>query len=69
MVNNLLSSSYKGCNGVNYLFIMSHPLQKVYASPSRRQMDGKGTEEEITYPNIFFTVDNFEEVILDIKFA
>jgi hypothetical protein len=25
-------------------------------------MDSKGTEEEITYPNIFFTVDNFEEV-------
>jgi len=25
-------------------------------------MDRKGTEEEITYPNIFFTIDNFEEV-------
>jgi len=25
-------------------------------------MDHKGTEEEITYPNIFFTIDNFEEV-------
>ena len=25
-------------------------------------MDTKGTEEEIVYPNIFFTVDNFEEV-------
>jgi len=25
-------------------------------------MDQKGTEEEITYPNIFFTIDNFEEV-------
>ena len=41
-------------------------LQKVYASPSRRQMDSKGSQEEMTYPNIFFTVDNFEEVnILD----
>jgi len=37
-------------------------LQRVYASPSRRRMDSKGTEEEIVYPNIFFTVDNFEEV-------
>jgi hypothetical protein len=36
--------------------------QRVYASPSRRKMDRKGTEEEITYPNIFFTIDNFEEV-------
>lgn len=26
-------------------------------------MDDKGTEEELTYPNIYFTVDNFEEVI------
>ena len=25
-------------------------------------MDHKGTEEELTYPNIFFTIDNFEEV-------
>lgn len=25
-------------------------------------MDRKGTEEEITYPNIFFMIDNFEEV-------
>ena len=25
-------------------------------------MDGKGTGEVITYPNIFFAVDNFEEV-------
>ena len=37
-------------------------LQRVYASPSRRSMDSKGTKEEITYPNIFFMVDNFEEV-------
>ena len=36
----------------------------MYASPSRRKMDRKGTEEEITYPNIFFTIDNFEEVIM-----
>jgi hypothetical protein len=34
----------------------------VYASPSRRDMESKGTEEKITYPNIYFTVDNFEDV-------
>jgi hypothetical protein len=25
-------------------------------------MESKGTEEKITYPNIYFTVDNFEDV-------
>jgi hypothetical protein len=25
-------------------------------------MENKGTEEKITYPNIYFTVDNFEDV-------
>ncbi|KAH9519219.1 hypothetical protein Btru_074992 [Bulinus truncatus] len=39
---------------------------KVYPSPSRRSMDSKGTHEEITYPNIFFTVDDFEEVFQDL---
>jgi hypothetical protein len=27
-------------------------------------MENKGIQERITYPNIFFTVDNFEEVRL-----
>lgn len=40
--------------------------QKVYASPSRRKMDTKGDSEEICYPNIFFTVDNFDEIFKDI---
>ena len=26
-------------------------------------MESKGTEEKMTYPNIYFTVDNFEDVI------
>ncbi|CAF3492960.1 unnamed protein product, partial [Rotaria sp. Silwood2] len=34
---------------------------KVYASPSHRNMENKGTGEKITYPNIYFTVDNFED--------
>lgn len=37
-------------------------LQRVYASPSKRQMDTKGEEEQMAYPNIFFMVDNFDEV-------
>lgn len=36
--------------------------QRVYPSPSKRRMDSKGTEEEMAYPNIYFAVDNFEEV-------
>ena len=27
-------------------------------------MENKGTEERITYPNIYFSVDNFEDVRL-----
>ncbi|XP_046580369.1 uncharacterized protein KIAA0930 homolog [Haliotis rubra] len=48
------------------LQILRKFTQRVYPSPSRRRMDSKGTEEEITYPNIFFTVDNFEEAFQDI---
>ncbi|XP_060084561.1 uncharacterized protein KIAA0930 homolog [Ylistrum balloti] len=48
------------------LQILKKFSQRVYPSPSRRRMDSKGTEEEITYPNIFFTVDNFEEAFGDI---
>ena len=36
--------------------------QRVWASPSRRLMSDKGTSEEITYPNICFMLDNFDEV-------
>ena len=45
-----------------WCFCFTKYYQRVYASPSRRKMDRKGTEEEITYPNIFFMIDNFEEV-------
>lgn len=48
------------------LQILKKFTQKVYPSPSRRRMDSKGTEEEIAYPNIFYSVDNFEEVFADI---
>ncbi|CAL1548140.1 unnamed protein product [Lymnaea stagnalis] len=47
------------------LQILKKFSQRVYPSPSRRSMDSKGTHEEITYPNIFFTVDDFEEVFQD----
>ncbi|KAK3727721.1 hypothetical protein RRG08_032678 [Elysia crispata] len=52
--------------GEKNLQILKKFSQRVYPSPSRRSMDSKGTHEEITYPNIFFTVDDFEEVFQDL---
>lgn len=45
----------------NQMQILKRNAQKVYASPSHRQMDGKGDNEQITYPNIFFSLDNYDE--------
>ncbi|XP_029455922.1 uncharacterized protein KIAA0930 homolog isoform X3 [Rhinatrema bivittatum] len=43
--------------------------QKVFASPSKHPMDSKGEESKISYPNIFFMIDNFEEVSVAAKMA
>ncbi|XP_054710740.1 uncharacterized protein KIAA0930 homolog isoform X2 [Uloborus diversus] len=48
------------------LQILKRQSQRVYASPSHRSMDCKGEMEEISYPNIFFTIDNYDEVFEDI---
>lgn len=45
--------------------VLSRISQKVYASPDRRRMDTKGNSAEISYPNIFFILDNFEETFKD----
>lgn len=37
-------------------------FQQVFASPSKHPMDSKGEESRISYPNIFFMIDSFEEV-------
>lgn len=50
----------------NELQILKRHTQKVFASPSKRSMDCKGENEQISYPNIFFTVDNFDEVIINL---
>ncbi|XP_051977126.1 uncharacterized protein KIAA0930 homolog isoform X1 [Xyrauchen texanus] len=39
--------------------------QQVFASPSKHPMDSKGEESKMSYPNIFFMIDNFEEVFSD----
>lgn len=48
------------------LQILKRHSQRVYASPSRRKMDSKGEAEEITFPQICFCIDNFDEVFHDI---
>ncbi|CAN0426613.1 unnamed protein product, partial [Lampetra fluviatilis] len=39
--------------------------QRVFASPSKHRMDSKGEQSEMSYPNIFFMIDNFDEVFGD----
>ncbi|VDO41080.1 unnamed protein product [Onchocerca flexuosa] len=41
-------------------------FQRVYPSPSKRRMDSKGECEEITYPRIYFAIDDFEEIFNDV---
>ncbi|CAK9305040.1 unnamed protein product [Gordionus sp. m RMFG-2023] len=53
--------------GPKDLQILKRHSHSVFASPSKRRMDIKGEKELITYPNIFFTVDNYEEIFKDIK--
>jgi len=48
------------------LQVLKRHCQRVYASPSRRRMDSKGDVEEITYPNVCFMVDNYDEAYEDI---
>ncbi|VDK45805.1 unnamed protein product [Anisakis simplex] len=43
------------------LQILRKNCQRVYPSPSRRRMDSKGECEEITYPKIYFAIDDFEQ--------
>ena len=44
------------------LQVIKRYSQTVYATPSRRKMESKGENEEMTYPYISFTVDNFDEI-------
>ncbi|VDP30772.1 unnamed protein product [Soboliphyme baturini] len=48
------------------LQILRKNSRNVFASPSRRRMDVKGDAEEISYPNIYFIIDNFEDLFNDI---
>ncbi|KAF0291693.1 uncharacterized protein FJT64_010268 [Amphibalanus amphitrite] len=48
------------------LQVLRRHTERVWASPSRRLMSDKGTSEEITYPNICFMLDNFDEAFTDI---
>ncbi|ELV12525.1 hypothetical protein TREES_T100014460 [Tupaia chinensis] len=67
------SSEQHGCAGLALLCkargltqaFTSAPFQQVFASPSKHPMDSKGEESKISYPNIFFMIDSFEEVFSD----
>ncbi|CAF2070863.1 unnamed protein product [Rotaria magnacalcarata] len=48
-----------------HLQIIKRLSTRVYASPSYRGMENKGIEEIISYPNIYFTVDNFEDTFCE----
>jgi len=48
------------------LQVLKRCSQKVWASPSHRRMDSKSECEEITFPYVCFSVDNFDEAFSDI---
>ncbi|EJW79619.1 hypothetical protein WUBG_09472, partial [Wuchereria bancrofti] len=48
------------------LQILRRNCQRVYPSPSKRRMDSKGECEEITYPKIYFAIDDFEQIFSDV---
>lgn len=52
--------------GRDHLQLLCRRSTCVYASPSRHCMEAKGEAEEMTYPSIFFTVDDYEEVFGDL---
>ncbi|XP_075900084.1 uncharacterized protein KIAA0930 homolog [Nelusetta ayraudi] len=47
------------------IHVHKRKCQEVFASPSKHAMDSKGEESKMSYPNIFFMIDNFEEVFSD----
>ncbi|RDD42866.1 Uncharacterized protein KIAA0930 [Trichoplax sp. H2] len=57
-------------NNDNATDIIKRWSHTVFASPNKRRMDSKGdTSENIDYPNIYFYIDEFEEVFKDFTFG
>ena len=54
-------------NNDDLLQVLRRSTQQVWASPSHRRMDSKSESEEMTYPFVCFTVDNFDEAFSDIQ--
>lgn len=48
------------------LQIIRRKSTRVFASPSRRRMDSKGESEEMSYPNLFFSIDDFEDIFKEV---
>ncbi|KAI3386635.1 hypothetical protein SNEBB_002306 [Seison nebaliae] len=49
------------------LFVIEKKTTEVYATPSQRQMNGKGVEEKMAFPNIYFHIDDFENTFQNIR--
>merc|ERR1740128_90477 len=49
------------------LQVIRRASQEVWATPSHRRMDSKADGEEIIYPYLCFSVDNFDEAFEDIQ--
>lgn len=49
--------------GSQTIQILNKKAQRVYASPSQRCMSGKAAEEKISYPDIYYSVDNYEDTL------
>ncbi|PAA94211.1 hypothetical protein BOX15_Mlig026296g3 [Macrostomum lignano] len=51
--------------GAKQLQILKRFSTQVFASPSRHCMDGKASREEITYPDIVFSIHNYDDLFTD----
>lgn len=57
-----LTSAIVSRTGVDQMQILKKFSQRVFASPSCRSMHGKAESEDISYPSIYFSIDNYDQV-------
>jgi len=48
------------------LNLLNKVTKRVYASPSKRRMDSKEGQTQVTYPMIYFAIDDFEHIYADL---
>ena len=57
-----LTSAIVSRTGADQVQILKKCSQRVFASPSYRSMHGKAESEDISYPSIYFSIDNYDQV-------